>query len=62
MQKSANLEPVELNDAELIAVAGGQTTITNSLNFTNALNNSFNVSATNAFNLTNSANSTITVV
>jgi hypothetical protein len=61
MQKSVNLEPVELNDAELIAVAGGQVSITNSLNFTNSFNNSFNITALNSFNITNSLHSLISL-
>ncbi len=56
MQKLIELEPVELNDAELAAVAGGQVSITNS--FTNSFNNSAigntSVSISNSLNSTNS--------
>jgi hypothetical protein len=53
MEKLIELEPVELNDAELAAVAGGfSVTLTNS-NSTNSFNNSGNVA--NSFN--NSSNS-----
>ena len=42
------LEPVELNDDELAAVAGGQVTVTLTNSLNNSLNNSFNVSLTNS--------------
>ena len=42
------LEPVELNDAELAAVAGGLSVSQTNSNITNSINNSGNVAVTNA--------------
>ena len=48
MEELISLEPVELNDDELAAVAGGfSVSATNSI-VTNSLNNSANVSLTNS--------------
>jgi hypothetical protein len=56
------LQPVELNDAELAAVAGGQVTVSNSGN--NSFNNSGNTTVSNsAFSasVTNSANGSASI-
>jgi hypothetical protein len=42
------LEPVELNDDELAAVAGGFTVTSANSTFTNSLNNSGNIALTNS--------------
>jgi hypothetical protein len=54
MEKFVELEPVELNDAELAAVAGGFTVTTGNGTVTNSFNNSGNVALTNS-TLTNSS-------
>jgi hypothetical protein len=54
MEKFVELEPVELNDAELGAVAGGFSVISTNSAFTNAFNNSGNIALTNA-TVTNSS-------
>ena len=48
MEKLINLEPVELNDDELAAVAGGFSVSATNSTVTNSLNNSGNVSLTNS--------------
>jgi hypothetical protein len=50
MEKFIELEPepVELNDAELAAVAGGFSVTTTNASVTNSLNNSGNVALTNS--------------
>ena len=42
------LDPVELNDDELAAVAGGFSVISTNSNFTNSFNNSGNIALTNS--------------
>jgi hypothetical protein len=53
MEKLTELEPVELNDDELAAVAGGFSVTTTNSTVTNSFNNSGNISLTNS-TLTNS--------
>ena len=48
MEEAIELELVELNDDELAAVAGGFSVLTLNSTFTNALNNSGNISLTNS--------------
>jgi hypothetical protein len=48
MEELINLEPVELNDDELAAVAGGFSVSSTNSTTTNSLNNSGNVSLTNS--------------
>jgi hypothetical protein len=55
MEKLFDLEPVELNDDELAAVAGGFSVMTLNSTFTNALNNSGNISLTNSMIGSNSS-------
>jgi|RhiMetdeSRZDD1v2_1073273.scaffolds.fasta_scaffold3331161_1 hypothetical protein len=59
MEKLIELEPIELNDAELAAVAGGGffsfRNSSNSGNLTNSLNNSFDL-VTISVNLSNLVN------
>jgi hypothetical protein len=54
MEKFVELEPVELNDAELAAVAGGFTVTTGNGAVSNSFNNAGNVALTNS-SLTNSS-------
>jgi hypothetical protein len=54
MEKFVELEPVELNDAELAAVAGGFTVTTGNGAVSNSFNNSGNVALNNS-TLTNSS-------
>ena len=53
MEKYSELEPVELNDDELAAVAGGFSVSATNSTITNSLNNSGNITLTNS-TLTNS--------
>jgi hypothetical protein len=53
MEKLTELEPVELNDDELAAVAGGFSVTTTNSTVTNSFNASGNISLTNS-TLTNS--------
>jgi hypothetical protein len=48
MERIIELEPVELNDAELVAVAGGFSVTTTNASVTNSFNNSGNVALTNS--------------
>jgi hypothetical protein len=48
MEKLFDLEPVELNDDELAAVAGGFSVSSTNSTITNSLNNSGNISLTNS--------------
>ena len=48
MEKFIDLEPVELNDDELAAVAGGFSVTATNSSVTNSLNNSGNISLTNS--------------
>ena len=48
MEELFDLEPVELNDDELAAVAGGFSVTSTNSTFTNSLNNSENISLTNS--------------
>jgi hypothetical protein len=48
MEELFDLEPVELNDDELAAVAGGFSVTSTNSTFTNSLNNSGNISLTNS--------------
>jgi hypothetical protein len=48
MEKLIELEPVELNDDELAAVAGGFSVTATNSTITNSLNNSGNISLTNS--------------
>ena len=48
MEEFIELEPVELNDDELAAVAGGFSLMAINSTFTNALNNSGNIRLTNS--------------
>jgi hypothetical protein len=48
MEKLIELEPVELNDDELAAVAGGFSVTVTNATVTNSLNNSGNISLTNS--------------
>ena len=48
MEELISLEPVELNDDELAAVAGGFSVTSTNSSITNSLNNSGNISLTNS--------------
>jgi hypothetical protein len=48
MENLIDLEPVELNDDELAAVAGGFSVTATNSTITNSLNNSGNISLTNS--------------